>query len=117
LRATRALSVGAGSAGDRSGPAAHPPARARHGRRLRLDVIHAPPLLDDLPATFDKLRRALTEADKGRFHKLRQRADTELEVAIPSERHWAEWSAFARVMREATELARSLPGVAVLFDA
>lgn len=34
-----------------------------------------------------------------------------------NERQWAEWSAFARIMREASELARSLPAVAVLLDA
>jgi hypothetical protein len=34
-----------------------------------------------------------------------------------TERHWAELNAFARIMREASELARSLPTVAVLFDA
>jgi hypothetical protein len=33
------------------------------------------------------------------------------------ERPWAEWSALARLMREAAELARSMPAVAVLFDA
>jgi hypothetical protein len=34
-----------------------------------------------------------------------------------NERYWAEWDAFARIMREASELARSLPEVAVLLDA
>jgi hypothetical protein len=34
-----------------------------------------------------------------------------------NERHWAEWSALARIMREASELARSLPTIAVLIDA
>jgi hypothetical protein len=77
------------------------------GDGFRLDVINAPPLLDELPTTFDALRRALADKDKRRFDKLRKSADTELEIVVRGGARLEAADVFAR--RVAAALALMTP--------
>ena len=52
------------------------------GSGFRLDVISAPALIDELPATFELLRRSLADAERRRFDKIRKSVNTELEIVI-----------------------------------
>jgi hypothetical protein len=77
------------------------------GDSFRLDVINAPPLLDELPTTFDALRRTLADKDKRRFDKLRKSADTELEIVVRGASKLEAEDVFAR--RVAAALALMAP--------
>jgi hypothetical protein len=77
------------------------------GDGFRLDVINAPPLLDELPTTFDTLRRGLADKDKRRFDRLRKSADAELEIVVRGVSRLEATDVFAR--RVAAALALMAP--------